>query len=440
MSSVLHDSLSPQPSSRFQRRRDAGIALLAITCVVGWTVQARAATTVRVATYNVSMYRSSLGSLAAELSAPGRTQPSRIAEMIQRVDPDVLLLNEFDYDPTGQSAVDFQANYLGVSQNGLTPVHFDYSYSAPSNTGIQPEEVFGPGADFDFNHNGSSDNPDDAFGFGEFPGQYGMLILSKHPIAFDEVRTFQNFLWQDMPGALLPDDLATPGTSADWYSPEELDIFRLSSKSHWDVPIEIGTQKIHLLTSHPTPPVFDDVEDRNGLRNHDEIRFWADYVTPGEGSYIYDDEEFAAAGGQTPLVPNGGLSPGESFVILGDLNADPEHGDGFPGAANQLTENQHVNNSFLPMHETPLDTFDPTLTATFGLRVDYVLPSTNLSVEGAGVVWPNRRGDPQVVASSASDHWPVYVDLVIVPEPATSALALLGVAGAVLGGWRRALR
>ena len=34
----------------------------------------------------------------------------------------------------------------------------------------------------------------------------------------------------------------------------------------------------HLLASHPTPPVFDGDEDRNGKRNHDEVRLIADYI------------------------------------------------------------------------------------------------------------------------------------------------------------------
>ena len=80
-----------------------------------------------------------------------------------------------------------------------------------------------------------------------------------------------------MPGARLPDDPATP-EPADWYSPEELTVVRLSSKSHWDVPIDVGGGIVHVLASHPTPPVFDGPEDRNGLRNADEIRFWADYI------------------------------------------------------------------------------------------------------------------------------------------------------------------
>ena len=84
-----------------------------------------------------------------------------------------------------------------------------------------------------------------------------------------------------MPGSRIPQP---------FYSPAEVAAFRLSSKSHWDVPVQIGKRTVHFLVSHPTPPVFDGPEDRNGLRNADEIRFWADYVTPGRGGYIYDDE------------------------------------------------------------------------------------------------------------------------------------------------------
>ena len=63
---------------------------------------------------------------------------------------------------------------------------------------------------------------------------------------------------------------------------EELEVVRLSSKSHWDVPVKVGGHTVHVLASHPTPPTFDGEEDRNGRRNHDEIRFWADYVSPGK--------------------------------------------------------------------------------------------------------------------------------------------------------------
>jgi hypothetical protein len=60
-------------------------------------------------------------------------------------------------------------------------------------------------------------------------------------------------------------------------------VLRLSSKSHWDVPIDIQlapavAKRVHMLLHHPTPPAFDGPEGRNLLRNHDEIRLFADFV------------------------------------------------------------------------------------------------------------------------------------------------------------------
>ena len=281
---------------------------------------------VRFATFNASLNRNNAGDLAAELSAPGSAQPDVIAEIIQRTRPDVLLINEFDYDPAALAY--FQTNYLSVAHGSAAPIVYPYTYIAPSNTGIY--------SGFDYDNSGAAGDfvPNDSYGFGFFPGQYGMAVLSMYPIDYDNVRTFQLFKWKDMPGALLPmDPSGTP-----WYTPgPELDSFRLSSKSHWDVPIEIGKQTVHFLVSHPTPPVFDGPEDRNGTRNFDEIRFWADYVHPGRSGYIYDDNGVY-----------GGLSGNDRFVIAGDQNSDPLDGDSIPGAIQQLLDHPKVNTKVTP--------------------------------------------------------------------------------------------
>ncbi len=275
---------------------------------------------VRFATFNASLNRNNEADLVRDLSTPDNQQARAVAEIIQRSHPDVLLINEFDYVEDGQAAELFRENYLEVSQNHAPPAHYPYYYVAPSNTGIP--------SGHDLDNSGGVGGPNDAYGFGFFPGQFGMVVYSKYPIDTEQVRTFQHFLWKDMPAALLPDDPATP-EPRDWYSAEELDDFRLSSKSHWDLPVEIGDETVHFLVSHPTPPVFDTAEDRNGTRNHDEIRFWADYVSGGaRASYIYDDE-----GGV------GGLAPDTSFVIAGDQNSDPLDGDSIPGAIQQLLDN-----------------------------------------------------------------------------------------------------
>jgi hypothetical protein len=401
-----------------------GLLAAALTLIALPTVAAPAAahggSDVRFSTFNASLNRGAAGALRADLSTPANAQARTIAEIVQRTRPDVLLINEFDYDPLAAQL--FQDNYLSVSQNGATPVGYPYRFIAPSNTGIA--------SGFDLNNDGAVVTQpgapgygDDALGFGAFPGQFGMVVYSRYPIDNDRVRTFQNFRWKDMPGALLPDD---PATSApgDFYSQQELAIFRLSSKSHWDLPIRVGHQTVHFLVSHPTPPVFDGAEDRNGRRNFDEIRFWADYVRPGSGSYIYDDEGH-----------RGGLRPGSQFVIAGDQNSDPLDGDSIAGAAQQLLDHRWIDARFTPSsagaaeasalqgganttHRTnpAQDTADFADTPGPGnLRADYVLPSFGLDVRGGGVFWPVASDPLSRLTGTfpfpSSDHRLVWLDL-----------------------------
>jgi 3-phytase len=396
-----------------------GIGLLIMMIIVP-SVQAQGKkgvpTPVRFATFNASLNRFNAGGLVTELSKPGSSQPDVIAEIIQRTRPDVLLINEFDYDEGGLAAQYFQDNYLSVPHGDAEPIEYPYYFVAPSNTGIP--------SGFDLNNDGTIGGPDDAFGFGFFPGQYGMVVYSMFPIDYENIRTFQMFLWKDMPGALLPDDPATP-EPADWYSAEELEVFRLSSKSHWDVPILIDGKTVHFLTSHPTPPVFDGPEDRNGRRNYDEIRFWADYILPSRSAYIYDDEGNM-----------GGLGPGAMFVIAGDLNSDPFDGDSIPGSAQLLLDHPLVNTKVTPSSEggveqaelqgganlthqgdPAFDTADFADTAPGNLRVDYVLPRKNLRIVDAGVFWP-LMSDPLfglvgTFPFPSSDHRLVWIDVMV---------------------------
>ena len=359
---------------------------------------------VRFATFNASLNRNVAGQLVADLSTPNNAQAAAVAEIVQRVRPDVLLINEFDFAPAAVGL--FQQNYLSVPHNGAAPIEYPYTYIAPSNTGTPSGK--------DLNNSGTVGGPDDAFGFGFFPGQFGMVVYSMHPIDPLGVRTFQLFKWKDMPGNLIPQP---------FYSPDEVEILRLSSKSHWDLPIRIEGKTVHFLVSHPTPPVFDGPEDRNGTRNSDEIRLWADYITPGRSGYIYDD-----AGSR------GGLKPGELFVIAGDQNSDPLDGDSIPGSIQQLIEHPLVNTKVTPdsagaveaaalqgaanlahRSDPRFDTADFADSAPGNLRADYVLPRKTLQIADAGVFWP-ILADPLsrltgVFPFPSSDHRAVWVDV-----------------------------
>jgi hypothetical protein len=348
---------------------------------------------IRVATYNAALNDNEAGGLIARLEAGDDSARK-------------LLINEFDHD-AGQRAADlFQRNYLEVGQFGEQAIAYPHRYLAPVNTGLA--------SGFDLDRDGRSDGPGDAWGFGTHPGQYGMLVLSRFPIDAAAVRSFQHFRWRDLPGALAPVD---PDTGQPWYPDAVWSLMPLSSKSHWDVPVDTPLGRLHFLVSHPTPPVFDGPEDRNGRRNHDEIRFWAEYIADPDAEWLIDD-----AG------RSGGLERDARFVIAGDLNADPVDGDSVESAVLHVLEHPRVLRHPTPRsdgaalaaerdgganlrhqgsHDHDTGHFGPRVG---NLRIDYVLPSVGLQVLDSGVFWP-APGQPGADWIDASDHRMVWLDL-----------------------------
>jgi endonuclease/exonuclease/phosphatase family metal-dependent hydrolase len=362
----------------------------------------------RVATYNTSLYAESTGGLIRRLEA-GDDGAKKIAAVLQRVRPDIVLLNEFDYDAAHRAADLFQQRYLGVAQpGGGEPLRYPHRYLAPVNTGVP--------SGLDLDRNGSVGGEgrtrgNDAWGYGLHPGQYGMLVLSRYPIDEQAVRTFQLLRWSAMPDAKQPVD---PSTNTPWYAPEVWPQLRLSSKSHWDVPVRTPGGVLHLLAAHPTPPVFDGPENRNGTRNFDEIRLWKKYIDANPEPWLCDDQGRC-----------GGLPADAEFVIAGDYNADPDDGDGMPGAIAQLLSHPRVNDDVIPRsagaveraaeRKLPRRGDVATHTGDFGpnsgtLRLDYVLPSRGLQVRDSGVFWP-AASLPDAAIAGASDHHLVWIDV-----------------------------
>jgi len=108
----------------------------------------------------------------------------------------------------------------------------------------------------------------------------------------------------------------------------------------------------------------------------------------------------------------GGLEEGAAFVIMGDLNADPDEGSSFNDPMGAwLLSHDRVNGRFVPRaNEQGIADFpnlDPDDTARWRLRVDYVLPSKILDVISGGVFRP--RPDAPVT----SDHFPVWIDVAL---------------------------
>ena len=309
---------------------------------------------IRIATFAAPLSRDGPGLLLRDL---GRNDPQidATAQIINHVAPDILVLTDFDFDLSWVALNAF---------NAQLDRPFDHLFSARPNAGL-------PTA-FDMDGNGRKGEPRDAQGYGAFTGDGGMAILSRYPIG--TVRDFTDLLWQDLPSARLPrvDDTLFP-------SVEALSIQRLSSTNHWIVPIETPIGQLNLLAFSATPPVFDGPEDRNGLRNADEIRLW-DLVLSGHFG---------------PPPPNP--------VVIGNANLDPTAGDGLRSAIRSLLENP----ALIDPHPAQPTAIWPEIGQ---LRVSYVLPSSSLSIQTAETVW-SAGGLPPDTVSVSGPHRIVWVDV-----------------------------
>ena len=330
----------------------------------------------------------------------------RLAAIIQHAAADVILLCEFDHLGAGGddgALANFCDNYLSVGQYDQRPIKYPYRLCPATNTGLL--------TGIDLNNDGVISLPADGMGFGHFHGNFGFVLLSKYPIQNENIRSWQHMLWNKMPNALIP---------RDFYSDEAIDILRLSSKNHLIVPIEYDQQVINLVCCHPTPPVFDGPERRNAKRNHDEIQLVCDILDNVD--YLEDDRG-----------NRGGLSNEQSFIVLGDLNADVVDGDGLKAPIKQLLNHsrihQQVSHGALTPKSDGGSEYRPwqrrkgrrnEWTHLGGMRLDYVLPSDDLTVLDSGVFWPSKKHPLRQLIlddkgrekpTAGSDHRLVWVDI-----------------------------
>ncbi len=318
---------------------------------------------------------------------------NHVAQVIAQVNPDIVLLTGIDYD--------FYNVTLDAFVDLLETMGAPYAYRFAK----RPNSGLTTGLDMD--GDGKSGTARDAQGYGRFSGYGGMAILSRYPIDETAVQDFTDLLWKDLPEARLPmvDGKIFPSIKA-------LEVQRLSSVAHWVVPVNLPEMRINLLAFHPTPPVFDGPEDRNGLRNSDEIRLWI----------LYLDGKLAQKPDNAP------------FVILGDANLDPYDGQGRHSAIRALIAHPLINDvqprsdgaieamrrqggvNEVQQSDPATDTVDWNDERGPGnLRVDYVLPSVGLTVSGAGVFWP-APDEPdfkylQADGKNAPRHHLVWIDV-----------------------------
>lgn len=392
-------------------------------------------TDVTFAAYNVSFDRTAYADLVAEMQIEPSTQDvlvrsfldgtiadadketaskviqiRNVAAVIQKNRPDVIMMGEYNNDGTGTDTTSlqgFQDNYLSIAQStdgaggvsNLAPIEYPYKKGYATNTGLF--------SGLDLDNNGAIEQGPygDNWGFGQFHGKYAFALMSKYEIDSQNTRTFQTFKWKDLEGQTIPTitDCSDPTKFPDgmdcgdeWYTAEEWEEIRISSKNHVDAPIIIPTKNgdkiVHVLMSHPTPPVFD--TGKNKSQNAAEVEFWNQYVQ-GK-SFFYDDA------GTT-----GGLAANAKFVVMGDLNTDSAAGDGERDVIaalknNPLLDQDVMNGELYPTSfgaaefaadESSTHPMPNRITSTFGIGVDYAMPSANLNVKATGVYWPASYED-----------------------------------------------
>ena len=362
---------------------------------------------VRVATFNVALSDPISGRICQQMRRHHHhARFSRLAAILQKTRPDIVMLCEFDHLGNGGDdggVLAFCRRYLEKSQHQLEPIHYPYCYCPSTNTGLL--------SPVDLNGDGKRTLPQDGLGFGDHHGHYGFVILSRYPIQMESIRTWQNFLWKDMPDSQFP---------YDYYSSSARNILPLSSKNHIYMTLNIHDKPLSLLCCHPTPPVFDGAERRNKKRNHDEIRLLTDLID--DQAYLYDDQ------GQY-----GGPALEHPFIVMGDLNADTVDGDGNKASIERLLLHSRLADSVTLGENCPSQRVGRQQKPNYprqgnpdywthlsGLRLDYVLPSSDCDVFDSGVFWPDKDERDHALlcdeqgretAQAGSDHRLVWVDI-----------------------------
>lgn len=334
----------------------------------------------RIATFNTGLERDGPGLLLRDILRGDDAQIRAVIMVLAKAAPDIVALQGVDHD--------HDLHTLRALRDAIARTGPDYPYM------FAPAPNAGMATGLDMDGDGRVARGADAQGYGRFAGQGGMAILSRYPIDGAGARDLSGILWRDVPGALLPTVGGQPFPSA-----QAQRIQRLSSVGHWIVPIKAPGGLVHLMTFHAAPHVFDGPEDRNGRRNHDEIRLWQHVL----------DGQF-------------GPAPQDRFVILGGATIDPVDGGGRKAAIRALLSDRRVTDprplrpGSVPAHpdlqgDARLHTVEWPAPGPGPLRVDYVLPSTDWTVVDAAVHWPPPGAEGHEAAVTASTHRLVWVDL-----------------------------
>ncbi|MEN8919169.1 MAG: endonuclease/exonuclease/phosphatase family protein, partial [Octadecabacter sp.] len=144
--------------------------LAAFSVFIATGAVAQSSQALRIGTFAAPLSRDGPGLLLRDLIATEDPQIAAIIAVVNHVNPDVLLLTDFDFDAGGVG--------MSVFSNSLkTP--YEFHYSARPNAGVQ--------TGLDVDGDGYTGDARDALGYGRFFGDGGMALLSRYPIQVEDV-------------------------------------------------------------------------------------------------------------------------------------------------------------------------------------------------------------------------------------------------------------
>lgn len=329
---------------------------------------------VNVATVDADLSDEHDGDVLASLRTGQDSTAQQLAASLQQTRPDVVVLTGIDVDAAGATLDALRSQYLEQGQDGGKPIDYQYSFAPQTNSGVPS------GADLD--GDGTVGSADDALGHGDFEGQGSLAVLSRLPIDRTAVRTFSDLLWKDLPDGHF---------AAAGYSALAASTLPLQSTSLWDIPLDIDGSGLHLLATSATPAEGADGADEH--RQADQLSFLTGYARGSSSlSGIHDDQ------GRT-----GPLAPHSRVVVAGALGGDADQDTTGSEPIQQLltgleqddkaptwgsTEPRALPTGSLgdPLRKLLADSARATRAGAGGDgRLDYVLPSSGLTLSSAGL-------------------------------------------------------
>ncbi len=300
---------------------------------------------------------------------PNLEQLRSAAKTLRELDPDILSINEMQYDRPGVPTTQFRTEGKNIKQfaklSGLSLPYYSFD---PANTGENAKKL-------ENNYYPPMGFPNwieyaDLVNFGMFPGQYSSGALSKYKVR-DKV-VISKLTWKQFNPQI---DLSQFADAKGNPLPEDIELF---DKNFSDITLKIQGKDVHLVLLHTVPAFgFGNKNTPNFLRNRDQLAFLKWYLT-GQP--------------ERPDLDIKPLNKETRFIAMGDWNIDYKKEQGGEIIKSLMTQ-------FQPWLENPNSTYigdNFSQNTDFSATLDYILLSHHFKILNSGILSP----DPPLIIRS----------------------------------------